>query len=205
VLGLGGEAAVALSHRVNLRGGFNAFSYSRGFDKDGIHYASDLSFRSAEAHVDWFPFAGRLHLSPGVMLYNGNKVTASVSVPGGQTFTLGGTQYMSQSGNPITGSGKLEFNKAAPTVMVGLGNLVPRRRGKHFSANFEVGAAFAGSPQVTLGLSGGACDPTGLNCVNAGTDPTVQASVASEQKKINNDLSAFKVYPLIALSFGYRF
>jgi len=37
-LGIGGEAAVAVSHRSNIRVGFNAFSYGHTFDKDGVTY-----------------------------------------------------------------------------------------------------------------------------------------------------------------------
>ncbi len=207
-LGIGGEVAVPLTQRSNLRGGFNAFGYSRGFSKDGISYAASLSFRSVEAHYDWYPFpgiAGGLHLSPGLMVYNGNKVTATASVPGGQTFTLGGTQYTSEAADPITGSAKLDFNKVAPTILVGLGNLVPRHR-RRFGVNFEVGVAFSGSPQFTMNLKGTACDATtGLICLNAATDPTIQSSVAAEQRKVNGDVSAFKVYPVISLGFSYKF
>jgi hypothetical protein len=209
-LGIGGEVAVPVTERSNVRGGFNAFGYSRGFNKDNINYAASLSFRSVEAHYDWYPLSGLLlgglHLSPGLMLYNGNKVTASASVPGGQTFTLGGTQYTSEPGDPITGSAKLDFNKVAPTVLVGLGNLVPRHR-RRFGVNFEVGVAFSGAPQFTMNLKGTACTTINgvFQCLNAATDPTVQSSVAAEQRKVNSDVSAFKVYPVISLGFSYKF
>src|SRR5438552_2199337 len=38
-LGIGGEVAVRVTHSSNVRGGFNFFSYSRGYDNNGIHYA----------------------------------------------------------------------------------------------------------------------------------------------------------------------
>jgi hypothetical protein len=88
--------------------------------------------------------------------------------------------------------------------MVGLGNLV-RHRGRRFTVNFEVGAAYQGAPQATLNLGGGVCGSNGLNCRSIASDPVVQANVVAEQKKINHDISPFKVYPLIALGFGYRF
>jgi len=203
-LGIGGEVAVALTRRSNLRGGFNLLGYSRSFSKDGISYAGSLSWRSAEAHYDWFPLGRGLHLSPGLMAYNGNKVTATASVSGNQSLTLNGVQYFSDPANPVSGNGKVDFNKVAPTIMVGLGNLV-RRRGRRFSVNFEVGAAYQGAPQATLSLGGGVCGSGGLNCRSIASDPVVQANVAAEQKKINHDISPFKVYPLISLGFGYRF
>lgn len=93
-LGIDGEVAVAVSQRSNVRFGFNAFSYGHTFDKDGATYKGTLDLRSAQATYDIFPVRW-FHISPGVLLYNGNKVTANVSVPGGQTFTLSNTTYTS--------------------------------------------------------------------------------------------------------------
>src|ERR1700686_3583121 len=92
-LGIGGEVAIAVSHRTNVRFGFNAFTYGHTFDKDGATYKGNLDLRSAQATYDIFFLKG-LHLSPGVLFYNGNQVTANVSVPGGQTFSLSNTTYM---------------------------------------------------------------------------------------------------------------
>jgi hypothetical protein len=33
----------------------------------------------------------------------------------------------------------------------------------------------------------------------------VQSNVVAEQAKINKDTSAFKVYPIISIGFGYKF
>jgi hypothetical protein len=204
LLGIGIEAATPLSSKLNLRGGFNFFNYSRGLTNDGIHYDGTLDFRSGELHLDWFPFGGGFHLSPGVLFYNGNKVTANASVPGGNTFTLNSTQYESDPTNPITGNGSLTFPKAAPSILVGFGNMLPRS-GRHFSFNFEVGGEYVGSPTVTLGLQGNACDASGANCVNAASDSGVQANIQGQEKKINHDLAPFKFFPQISLGFGINF
>jgi hypothetical protein len=202
-LGAGGEVAVSLTEKMNVRGGFNFFQYNRGFNHDGITYKGQLNLRSGEAHLDWYPLGHTFHLSPGLLLYNGNGAKATANVPGGSTFTLGGTTYSSDPTNPIAGTGKLDFVKAAPTAMFGFGNLVPRSR--HFTFNFEMGVVFQGSARTKLNLTGNACTPTGTNCVNAATDPTVQANVLAEQTKLNNKLSPFKYYPVISTGFGYRF
>jgi hypothetical protein len=204
-LGAGAEVAVRVTRHMNVRSGFNAISYNRDFNKDGIAYAGQLSFKTFEAHYDVFPFARSFHIGPGVLVYAGNPITASASVAGNQSFSLGGTTYYSDPANPITGTGKIIFNRAAPTVTIGSGNLVPRKPGKHFSVPFEVGVAFQGSPKATLALSGNACGSAGVNCMNAATNGEIQSNVVSEQAKINNSMSFFKAYPLISLGFGYRF
>ncbi len=202
-LGIGIEAASALSSRTNVRVGFNGFNFNPTFSKDGVNYGGQLTFRSAEAHFDWFPTGGNFHLSPGV-LYNGNVLKATAGVPGGQSFTLGGTTYYSDYSNPINGNGRLNMNKVAPTFVLGWGNILPRS-GRHFSVPFEIGAGYVGSPKVALSLYGSACDSTGLFCRNVSSDPTIQSNIQAEQTKINNSASPFKFYPIISTGIGYKF
>jgi len=202
-LGIGGEVALAISHRSNVRVGFNAFSYGDTFDKDGVTYKGNLKLRSAQATYDLFLLKG-LHISPGVLFYNGNQVGANASVPGGQSFSLSNTNYVSDPANPITGTGKLTVYKAAPMVLFGIGNLVPRSL-HHFSTSFEIGAAYQGPPRVALNLTGSACDSTGLFCRSISSDPTIQSNIAAEQTKLNKSASPYKFYPVLSFGIGYRF
>ncbi len=201
-LGAGIEAATPMTHRSNLRFGFNAFSYSRGIDKDNIHYNADIALRSIEAHYDFFPFDGGFHISPGFLAYLTSPITAASSVPGGQVFTLGGTNFVSDPVSPVRGDGKLDFNRAGPSFTVGWGNLLSRSS-KRFTVPFEVGVVYQGAPKATLNLTGSACDPSGVNC-RATSDPTIQSHVQSEQRKINNDINFFQAYPIISIGFGFK-
>ena len=205
LLGGGVEGAMRVTHRTNVRAGFNMFSYSRGFNKDDVTYAGQLSFKTVEAHYDVFPFAGGFRVSPGVLIYAGTPITANASVAGSQTFSLGGTQYLSDPAAPVTGNGKIQFNRAAPLATFGWGNLVSRKAGKHFSVPVELGIAFQGAPKATLNLAGSVCNPDGSSCRTIASDSTVQANIVSEQTKLNNSMSFFKVYPIISVGFGYKF
>jgi hypothetical protein len=202
-LGIGGEVAIAVSHRSNVRFGCTAFRYGHSFAKDGVTYTGNLDLRSAQATYDLFLPMG-FHLSPGVLFYNGNKVSANASVPGGQTFTLSNTTYVSAAADPITGTGNLTVYKAAPMLLFGIGNLIPRSN-RHFSASFEIGAVYQGPPRVTLNLKGSACDSTGLFCRSVGSDPTIQSNIAAEQAKLNKSASPYKFYPVVSFGVGYKF
>lgn len=207
LLGGGVEVAARVTHRTNVRAGFNMFSYSRDFHKDSINYGGQLQFKTVEAHYDIFPFAGKFHVSPGVLAYIGDPITANAAVPAGQSFTLGGTTYYSDPAAPTAGNGKIKFNQAAPMATFGWGNLVPRNHG-HFSVPVEFGVAFQGSPKATLNLTGNVCDqvqPVAVNCRPVATDTNVQSHIVSEQTKLNNSMSFFKVYPIISVGFGYSF
>ncbi len=202
-LGAGVEGALEMTRRINVRAGFSDFTYNRSFDNSGVHYNGALTLRSASLNADFYVL-GPLHLSPGLLLYDGIRGSAVASVPGGQTFTLGNVTYLSNPASPANGNATLGFHAAAPEFLVGLGNLVPRSK-RHFTINFDIGAVYQGSPAVRLNLGGGVCNPGGFACVNAGTDPAVQSNVLSQQAKLTHDLSFFKLYPVVSFGFGYRF
>jgi hypothetical protein len=203
-LGGGAEVAARVTHHTNVRAGFNMFTYSRDFNKDSIAYNGQLNFKTVEARYDIYPFAGKFHVSPGVLAYIGNPITATAAVPGGQSFSLGGTTYYSATGTPVTGNGKINFNRAAPMATFGWWNLVPRNH-SHFSVPVELGVAFQGSPKATLNLAGNVCDAPGVNCRSVASDPTVESNIVAEQTKVNNSMSFFKAYPIISVGFGYSF
>jgi hypothetical protein len=202
-LGVGIEVATPLAGKLNLRGGFNMFRFSHSITDNGIHYDGQLHFQSAEAHLDFYPFGG-FHISPGILFYNGNQLIATASVPGGQTFSVGGTTYESDPTTPVTGAGKLNFVKVSPSIMVGVGNLIPRN-GRHYSFLFEVGGAYQGSARVALNLAGNVCDTTGTFCRAISSDSTVQANIQSEQVKIRNDVNPYRFFPIISLGVGFNF
>ena len=202
-LGAGIDVATPLTRKLNVRGGFNMMRLNHTFTDSGIQYNGQLQFQSAEAHFDWFPIGG-IHVSPGLLFYNGNQITANATVPGGQNFSVGGTSYQSDVVTPVTGAGKLNFMKTAPSLMVGVGNLIPRN-GRHYSFLFEAGAVYEGSARVALNLAGNVCDTTGLNCRAISSDSTVQANVLAQQVKIQHDVNPYRFFPVISLGVGFNF
>jgi hypothetical protein len=204
LLGVGAEIAARATHRTNVRAGFNVLGYSRGFNKDGIDYAGHLTFRTVEAHYDIFPWARSFHVSPGMLAYVGNPISASALVPGNQSFTLAGNNYFSDPAQPISAKGKVTFNRVSPMITAGFGNLVHRDT-KRFTVPIEFGVAFQGSPKTSLNLAGNVCDSPGVNCRSVASDPTVQSNVISEQAKLDKSMRPFKVYPVISVGFGYKF
>ena len=205
-LGAGIQAATAVTHKSNVRVGFNYFTYSRDFTKDGINYNGELQLRSFEILYDQYLFGG-LHVSPGLLAYNGNRGTATAAVPGGQQFSLGGTSYTSAAAAPVTGTGNVNLGTASPMVLIGVGNLLPRST-RHFTVNFDVGAVFQRAPQATLNLNGSVCNPAipaPCTPIAVSAVPGLQTDVQNEQNKINKSLNFFRYYPVISLGFGYKF
>jgi len=202
-LGLGGELAVPVMWRANIRAGFNLFSYSHTFSSDGVPYSGTLDLRSAQAQFDFFPFAGAFHLSPGVMFYNGNNINARTTIAPGQTVDIGGTTWRSSPADPLNGTGKLSLSKVGPMFTLGWGNLVPRGD-RHLSFSFEGGFVYQGEPSTRLNFSGSACTTAGV-CRSVQSNPAFQADVVREQNRLNDNASPFRFYPIISTGVGYRF
>jgi hypothetical protein len=202
-LGTGLELATPLWRSFNLRLGANIFAFGYGFDIDGVHYDSDLHFRSAQASVDWFPTHGSsFHVSPGI-LYGRNTMSAIATVPPGQAFSLGNQPLINSIDDPMGGTASAVFPRNfAPTLMAGFSNMIPRT-GSHFSFPLEGGVAFTGRPIIDLHLSGTACTTDG--CFYSVTDPTTQISLQKEIVKLNNDVRWFPAYPIISAGVAYRF
>lgn len=202
-LGVGIDAAVPVTYHSNLRVGFNAFNYSRDERQDGVLYSGEISFRSVQATYDWFPLRGTFHLSPGLLVYNGNRLTAKASVPSGQVFTLQSANYVSDPTNPVHGKASVNFFKVNPMMLVGWRNLIPRLH--RFEIPFEFGIIYDGTPRTFLELSGGACDPTGANCRNIRTDPTIQSNIQFVRHEFERKVSPFKVYPVVSVGLSIPF
>jgi len=204
VLGAGVDVAVPVGSRVNVRGGFSGLSLSHEFEDDGLVLDANLKLRSASAHLDWFPFGGGFHLSPGVMFYNGNEMHATVRADSGGTFDLNDRTYRSSPTDPVRGDASVVFKRVAPSVMMGWGNIVPRG-GKHWSIPFELGVVFSKAPTATLGLTGSVCDPSGVNCRSVATDAGVQADVRAQEAEINDTIDVLKMIPVVSIGIAFSF
>jgi hypothetical protein len=125
-------------------------------------------------------------------------------VPGGQSFSLGNVNYISDATNPVHGDSAVTFQKFAPLLSLGYGNLTSKG---HFAYTVEAGVAFHGTPEATLSLEGGACKSTflGLICQDIATNAGIQNDVAAQRQKINDDISDLKYYPILQFSIGYKF
>jgi hypothetical protein len=200
--GIGAEVATPLSKKLELRGGAQFFSYSTTIVTDGINAAGTLTMQNGFVAVDYFPFHKQFRISPGITLHNDNHLAFALDVPPGQTFTLGDTDYTSQPGNPIAGTGHLFFGShpVAPRLTVGWGNPFPRDGGR-WAFPVDIGFEYTTNPTVQLFLSGSGCDSQGCGPIN---DPDNRANIQQEIAKLQNDLAPFRFFPILSFGVSYR-
>ena len=202
-LGIGVQVGTALAQRINLRGGANFFNYNDSLTEDGVTYNGTLKLQSVEAKLDLFVIGG-FRVTPGLLLYNDNNVTATATVPTGTSVTFGGNRYFSNPNDPLRGTAAVTFQRFAPSIGIGFGNLLPRGA-RHWSLSTDLGVVFSGSPQFALGFAGSACAQNNTTTCQPAVTPSVSASVEAERAKIQGDLSSFKYYPEASIMFGWKF
>lgn len=209
-LGIGGRAAVSLTDSLNLRAGASYFSFSMSRTQEGIPYTAKVRLSSEQVQLDWYPFHGRFHVSPGLLFGNSNRVLGNATVPAGKSFTLNGVTYYSGAADPVHASGFVRFARTSPTLTVGWGNWIrhPEQRWGHghWTFPFEAGVAFSGTPRTALDFSGVVCtDPGQHFCQNITTDQSVQKNVDEERRKLQNGANWARFYPILAGGVVYRF
>jgi hypothetical protein len=201
--GVGIQLATPLAHDFNLRGGGSFITYATTYSTDGMNTAGQINLRSSNVSLDWYPFHGGFRISPGVTLYNGNILSATLSVPGGQNFNLGDGTYTSSPSDPVHGIASMAFGKrTVPSFTVGWGNMIPRS-GRRLSVPFEIGFQYIGPPKINLNLSGTACNNMG--CSNIATDPTSQADLQLQINQIDNEIAPLRFYPIVSIGLAWTF
>jgi hypothetical protein len=200
--GIGGELAVPVLSRLNLRAGAQFFSLNANVTSQGVQATGQLQMRNIFTSVDIYPFRNGFRISPGFTVHNDTHLTAALLAPGGTTFTLNDTDYVSDPSNPIHGNaGFVMGGVSAPRLTFGWGNMIPRAGG-HFSFPFEAGFEYISAPGVTLTLAGNGCSSDGCGDINQNGGA---ANIAAEIVKLKNDLAPLRFYPILSTGISYRF
>jgi len=215
-MGINMSVATNLNRHMNVRGTGNVFNYSvNNISTNGFNIGAKLKFASAGAALDFYPFPTHgFRLSPGMILYNENGISASGTIAQGDSINLNDQDYYSWTSDPMQATASVGFNtnKKAFSMTTGWGNMIARKGG-HFSFPLEIGAAFTGVPTVGVNLTGGACTSataqSSANCADLSGNATlaqeVHTNLQDQIAKWKSDLDPFKVYPIFSMGMSYNF
>lgn len=207
-LGPGIELDYRINENFNLRVQANGYNYSDDLNEDGIDYAGEIDLSTTGVLVDWRPFSGTFRATAGIYA-NGNKLSAIATDNGGDIYEIGDASYRSANNDPFSLDANIELGKSTAGYLgLGWGNALAS--GWMFS--FELGVLFTGKPDVALAASGSAIvSEQGISqqfSVTDSSNPLVQElnnNLRLEEANLENDISEFELYPVIALGVGYRF
>jgi len=220
---MGGNMQVAtnVNRQLNLRGTGNYFNYtvnniniSSSGSTNGINLNGNANFATGGVSLDYFPFPKHgFRLSPGVLFYNQNQISANSLTSAGSSFSLNGDKYYSETGNPLSLNANLGLNtrQQAFTMTTGWGNMIPRKRGGHVSFPFEIGAAFTGVPTINVGIYGSVCTDAAQTICGSVTPGSgaiatlINSDLNAQIAKWKNDLNPLQVYPIFSFGIAYDF
>jgi len=203
--GISGDVAVSLNRRLNIRGGASVFHYTHDFDDDdtNITYQGKLTLKSIHAYLDWFPTGGSFHISPGLVIDNGNQLTMTADVLAGQSFDLDGTRYYSSPTDPVRASGKITVSSGKPALVIGWSNIASGKG--RVTVPFEIGVVFQDAPKAVLDFGGSVCAMPGVGCRSIAGDAGVLADLRAEEAQLNEDIRFLRYYPVLSIGIGVRF
>ena len=186
-LGPGLDLTVSLVDRLNLRVNGNYLKVSGNTTQDDIDYDADLTICSVIAILDWHPFGNNFRISAGGV-YNGNELGLEATPT--DSVNIGGTDYTPAQIGTLTGDAT--FGQFGPYIGIGFGNAVKEDMALTFV--FDLGVIYTGSPKIDLRATG-----------PIASLPSFQADLEDEEQQVEDDISAFKLYPVLAFGVAYHF
>lgn len=184
-LGIGGEVGYRLNDYLGVRASAHTLGMSRSFNPDDVEYNGKLRLQSFGGTVDVFPFGGSFRVSGGLRV-NDNR--ADFSATPSSSVNIGGTTYTPSEVGRL--NGRVSFNGMAPYAGIGWQTSVLT---PNLYFGVDLGVMFQSSPKVTLTSTGGLA--TGA----------FAADLERERRRAEDKLDAFRLYPVISFSLGYRF
>lgn len=183
-LGLGGELTTGIAPNVNARAGLNTLDFDFDGEIEDIEYDIGLDFSSFSALVDWYIFDSSFRISGGIVSLNHEL---ALDATPNENVDIGDREYTPAEIGTLSGS--VEIDDVAPYIGIGWGNTLGRN--KRWGFYTDLGVAFAGSLDVKLSATG------------AGAD--LAANLAKEEDEIQDELDAFKFYPVLSMGLFFRF
>ncbi|MFK7887682.1 MAG: hypothetical protein AB8G16_12560 [Gammaproteobacteria bacterium] len=184
-LGLGLEATWRPVPYLDVRGGFNAFSYDDTRSESGVEYDAELDlstfYATANLRVPLSPFRATVGI-----FSNGNEINLQSN--DAQQFTIGDQTFNASDVGTLNGN--VTFDSVAPYAGVGLDFRMFDTVGLHIDA----GVLFQGEPQLALVADG-----------LLATDPTFQAELEQERADVQSELEDFEYYPVVSIGLSVNF
>lgn len=188
-LGAGASAWVSAGKYFTFNAGYNWLNIRPSVSTTDIDYSGKLDMKNIPVMANWHPFKGTFRIFSGAVFAD-SKIKMTARANNDSSYSINGHRYTTSQIGVLAGEAKFE-NDIAP--IVGLGwSKSPKKKG--LGAYLDLGVAFSGSAKVNLSASG-----------PISSDPTFQADLAREVKKVNDEIEFVKFYPIIRAGIMYRF
>lgn len=192
--GYGADFDVGLTKTLNVRLGYNTFSYDQTMEDTDVTYDGTLKIGAASAILDWHAFSGGFRFSLGAV-QKGPKIDVTGVPSASATYEINDHIYSAAQIGSLKGTIKIG-DSVAPYVGFGWGNTVDEEDRVTFL--LDVGAIHTGSPKADLTVICGASVPTA-------TCNQIRSDVNAEKADLEEEAKSYEWYPVVSLGFAVRF
>lgn len=190
-LGLGIEARWAPIPWFDVRVGANQFDYERNGSQAGIDYDATLALDNYYLTGNFkFPLSP-FRVTAGVFS-NGNEFQMVSQDTGGLPINIGGIPFDPADVGQL--QSVISFDKTSPYLGVGFDFEVFGKVG----LNLDLGVLWQGEPMVSL-------EATGMDSAPQLIQDLLEAAIVIETQELEDEMSDYKAWPVISLSFVYNF
>lgn len=176
---------------VYLRLSGNYFEFSDTLDLDDIDYDGDIKLSTLGLTVNYLPFGDRGFKIIAGGYFGQNQFSGRATARDNQgAVTVGDNQYVFGPADSIIGTAS--FNTFTPYVGIGWDWVFGPN--DNYVFGIEAGVRFMGSADVTLRGTGQFAE-----------GQPAFADLNAEQRNFEQDIEDYKYYPVLNLSFTYRF
>jgi hypothetical protein len=180
-LGIGGEAAIGVTDRFVVRGGYGFMPYEPSFTVSDL----ELTFKLPSSfHVGIDLYLNNAFRVGGGVLWRTDDPTVEGAFTTDQD--IGGTTYTPAQVGTLTGV--FGGRDRAPYVLIGFG----RHTQPGVGLFLDLGVAFVGEPDITLGATGGTLDPN--------SNASFRSALDQEATDMEQDAGGYlKLWPWLSL------
>ncbi len=184
-LGFGLEATWRPVPYLDVRGGFNSYTYDSSAVEAGIDYDTSLNLDTFYATANLRPPMSPFRITAG-LFSNSNEMSMVSQVSG--TYDIGGMTYTAAEVGTI--NNVIGFDSTAPYLGFG----ADFRLANTIGLNIDVGVLWQGEPIVGMSVTG-----------PIGQDPIFQAELDAETAALQSALDNFKAYPVASIGVSVNF
>lgn len=149
-LGFGGELIVTVVDQLNVKAGFNLFTFPYSYDEKDAEVEADvdLTLSSISLLADFYPWAESVFYFTGGLLINNNAIDLDITPT--KTYSVGVRTFSKDEVGKMTGVA--DFSKVNPYIGLGWGKVT--RNDSRVSFNLDLGMIYQNSPKFNFDATG---------------------------------------------------
>lgn len=180
-LGIGADVSMSLGPMLGIRGRASIQPWEPTYTVDQVEVTAQMQSPNFSAFIDFYPLGSSLRLVGGAVRFGSNIEVVGVPL---EAVEVNGVMYEPNQIGTLTGL--IVTREIAPYAGIGFGNPMGR-----FGLVVDLGVAFQGRPDLQVSADGLFANET-----------VFQTNLDAEVQQAEQDLEAFRYFPVVSIGFS---